>query len=228
MAAPANTLTNNQTRTTIHLDTDGDGYAPGAVFFATDLYAPKLESTKTVSPSGTAKAGDRAHVHDLGQEHRARRGDERGPHPSPATRDDVRPRQPRQQRAAASQNEYDSANRQVVFRLGRLAAQAADWQATVSFAVTVNDGLPQGTQLTNVGTIGTTAETLDTPGEVDTPPATTPVDVPDLAIRRRIYPTSPAGTTTFRLTVSNVGPVPSRGTVTVSDTLTRSSRLWGP
>jgi uncharacterized repeat protein (TIGR01451 family) len=218
VAAPANTLTNDQTRTTIHLDTDGDGYAPGAVFFATDLYAPKLESTKTVSPAGPAKAGDRLtytiSVKNTGLD--------------AATNVVLADRLPSGTTfvpgslvsTVPGQNEYDSANRQVVFRLGQLAAQAVDWQATVSFAVTVNDGLPQGTQLTNVGTIGYTAETLDTPGEVDTPPATTPVQVPDLAIRKTHLSDFAAGrTTTFRLTVSNVGPVPSRGTVTVSDTL---------
>jgi len=137
------------------------------VFFATDLYAPKLESTKTVSPSGTAKAGDRLtytmSVKNTGLD--------------AATNVVLTDRLPAGTTfvpgslvsSVPGQNEYDSANRQVVFRLGRLAPQAADWQATVSFAVTVNDGLPQGTQLTNVGTIGYTAETLNTPGEVDTP-----------------------------------------------------------
>src|SRR5262249_1943619 len=50
-------LTNDQTSATLHLTTTSDGYAPGAVSFATDLYAPSIEATKTVDRD-TAQPGD--------------------------------------------------------------------------------------------------------------------------------------------------------------------------
>ena len=108
----------------------------------------------------------------------------------------------------------------MVFRLGRLPAEATVAQATVGFAVTVNEGLRQDARIVNVGTVGYTAETLNTHGEVDTPRTVTPVLVPDLAIAKTHTGAFAAGqTATFRLSVTNVGAVASRGTVTVTDTL---------
>ena len=52
---------NGDTSATIRLTTAGDVYAPGVVTFATDLYAPKLEQTKTVTDlnGGVIEQGDR-------------------------------------------------------------------------------------------------------------------------------------------------------------------------
>ena len=41
----------------MRLTTTGDGYAPGAVLFSTDLFAPKLEPVKTVDKT-VAQLGD--------------------------------------------------------------------------------------------------------------------------------------------------------------------------
>ena len=59
LAAPAGAIKNGDTTATIDLTTTSDGYAPVAVFFATELYAPQLITTKSVSPTSAAKAGDR-------------------------------------------------------------------------------------------------------------------------------------------------------------------------
>ncbi|MSW50122.1 MAG: hypothetical protein F2817_04405, partial [Actinobacteria bacterium] len=42
-----NVLANNATSATVRLTSSGDVYAPGVVTFATELYAPKVEQTKT-------------------------------------------------------------------------------------------------------------------------------------------------------------------------------------
>lgn len=50
-------LGNNQTSTAVRLTTSGDAYQPGVVTIATDRFAPKIESTKTVDRP-TAVLGD--------------------------------------------------------------------------------------------------------------------------------------------------------------------------
>src|SRR4051812_467871 len=50
-------LANDQTSTTLRLATDGDGFAPNAVSFATDLFAPSLLVNKAVSPTGAVDLG---------------------------------------------------------------------------------------------------------------------------------------------------------------------------
>ena len=52
-----NVLGNAQTSTQVRLSTSGDAYQPGVVTIATDLYAPKITATKTVS-AATASLGD--------------------------------------------------------------------------------------------------------------------------------------------------------------------------
>lgn len=53
-------IANNATSATIGLTTSSDVYAPGVVTFATDLYAPKIEQTKTVADDngGKVEQGD--------------------------------------------------------------------------------------------------------------------------------------------------------------------------
>ncbi len=56
-------LTNGQTSTTYNLKTVGDGYYPGLITLATNLYSPSLQATKTVKDltngiTGTVKPGD--------------------------------------------------------------------------------------------------------------------------------------------------------------------------
>ena len=50
-------LSNGQRQTTLRLSTNGDGYAPGAVLFSTDLFAPKIEPVKSVDKA-VAQAGE--------------------------------------------------------------------------------------------------------------------------------------------------------------------------
>ncbi len=52
-----NVLGNGQTSTQVRLSTSGDVYQPGVVTIATDLYAPRIIATKTVS-TATANLGD--------------------------------------------------------------------------------------------------------------------------------------------------------------------------
>lgn len=51
-------LGNNSTSATFAAKTTNDVYAPQAVTFATELYSPDVQLTKSVSPSGTVQPGD--------------------------------------------------------------------------------------------------------------------------------------------------------------------------
>src|SRR5262249_33533816 len=65
-----------------------------------------------------------------------------------------------------------------------------------------------------------TAQTLGSSSRVDTPPADTLIHVPDLTISKTHSGSLAGGAhPTFQVVVSNVGLAPSRGLVTVTDTL---------
>src|SRR5262249_33963301 len=51
---------NSATSATIRVTTSGDQYLPGVITFATEIYAPKINQTKTVSDDngGTVQEGD--------------------------------------------------------------------------------------------------------------------------------------------------------------------------
>ena len=87
-------LGNNQTSTAIRLTTNGDAYQPGAVTIATDLFAPKLVTTKTVDQAEADLGDTLTYTHDRA-EHRAGRRPGRRAHRRDPGRDDVRAGQPR-------------------------------------------------------------------------------------------------------------------------------------
>ena len=77
-------LDNGQTSTQVRLSTSGDAYQPGVVTITTDLYAPRIVATKSVS-SATANLGDMLDVHGGGAEHGpGRRGGDDVQRPIPA------------------------------------------------------------------------------------------------------------------------------------------------
>lgn len=128
----------------------------------------------------------------------------------------------------------------VTFRVGRTPTATiggtlnpGDAQ-TVTFQVTVNAAVPGDTRITNSAVISYTAQTLLTPqtdtsdSDTVTPgdqPATIVVASPDLAVSKTH---TPAGfylqqggpnTPTFNIVVTNNGPAPTFGTVTLADLL---------
>jgi uncharacterized repeat protein (TIGR01451 family) len=241
----AGILHNDQTSTTLHLSTNGDGYAPGAVSFATDMYAPSLALTKSVDKAD-AQAGD-----VLTYEISARNNGVDAAvntslfDPLPAGTTFVPGSLSITSGANAGgksdapgddQAEYDPAARAVVFRLGTnaTAAQggrlAVDESTSIRFQVTVDEGLPKGTVLTNRGTATYTGDTLGITSDASTPPVDTKVHVPDLTIAKSHGSGAlrAGADVTFSLVVSNIGDAPSRGRVTVTDTLNAHMSFAGP
>jgi uncharacterized repeat protein (TIGR01451 family) len=231
-------LANGQTATTLRLATSGDGFAPQGVSFATDLFAPSLRVGKSVSPVGPVRLGDTlTYTMDV-----ANAGLDA------ATNAILRDAIPAGTRyvlgslrvvsganAGAKtdapgddQGDFDVAGNAVVVRLGtgagsgpsdggRLAVGAS---TSVSFQVQVDARLPVGSIVRNAATVGYVSETLGQPGDVTSPEVDTPVIVPDLAIDKSHTGEFVGGRTVpFTLAVRNVGDAPTRGLVTVTDTL---------
>jgi uncharacterized repeat protein (TIGR01451 family) len=229
-------LKNGQTKATITLSTTSDGYAPGGVSFATDLFAPSLEPTKVVDKN-TAQAGDTLtytmSVKNTGLDAAVNTWIF-DPIPAgttfvPGSLKIVSGANAGVKTDASGDDQADFLpdGNAVRFALGTggTATQggrlAIGESTTFSFKVTVNSALADGTALTNIGQISYTADQLGIKSEVDTPPATTKVIVPDLKIDKSHTGLLRAGSddVTFSLVVSNVGTAPSRGTVTVTDEL---------
>ena len=165
-------LTNNQTTTTIHLDTDGDGYAPARSSSPPTLRAEARvhEDRPPGRPPRRPGTGSRTRCRSRtpGSTRRRRRADR-----SAAARDDVRPGQPASDVPQTVRGRQPGRVRQRE-PPGRLPARPAP-RAGGGLAGhgqlrrNGQRGPAAGRELVNVGTIGYTAETLNTPGEVDTP-----------------------------------------------------------
>ena len=237
-------LPNSATSATISLKTSSDQYFPGAVTFATNLYAPSVQGTKSVAnvthPGGPNARGDTLRYTvtftNSGQDGardflatdvipagatyvpnslRLVSGPGAPASPTDASGDDI----------AA----FNAAENRVVFRLGQgasatrggsLAATGLPGNSTsFSFDVTINPGLSVGTQIVNQAAAQFLSQTLATALTATTPQVVTTVDAPDLTLTKSHSPPFVAGgTTTFTLTVSNIGTIATDGTpVTVTD-----------
>ena len=215
-------LGNNQSSTQVRLSTSGDAYQPGVVTIATDLYAPRITATKTVAPT-TASLGNTltytVAVQNTGQDGA-----------TGSTFTDAIPDgtvfvpgsitlNGATVSDAADADAGEFAGGQVVVRLGTLAPTTET--AILSFQVTVaTAGLASGSTIENTADLAFQAATTGVPSTVTTAPATTAVLVPDLVIGKTHTPAlAPGQSSTYTVTVGNVGEGPTSGPVTVTDTI---------
>jgi len=236
-------LANNATSATITLQTSSDQYFPGVVTFATDLYSPNVQPTKSVAnithPGGPDQRGDTLRYtvtftnngQDGARDFLATDVIPAGTSYVPGSLQILTgPNAGAKSDASGDdQAEFDSVSNKVVFRLGQGATAARGGLVTAtgqggnstSFAydVTIGATLPVGTQITNNATAQFLSQTLATPLTATTPDVVTTVAAPDLTLTKSHSPQFVAGgTTTFTLTVPNVGTLPTDGTpVTVTD-----------
>lgn len=232
---------NGATSATIGLTTAGDVYAPGVVTLATELYAPRINQTKTVVDlnGGLVQQGDTLRYTVSG----TNAGQDgaagfvlRDPVPADTgyVPGSIRVTQPggtatpRTDAAGDDVAEYDATNDRVVARFGTGSNATAGGTIapggtyTLVFDVVVDGpvpAVPGGTVVRNTATASYSSQSLGTAlTTVSTADVT--VAAPDLAITKTHSGTFvQGGQATFTLGVSNVGPVASQGTVTVSDTL---------
>jgi uncharacterized repeat protein (TIGR01451 family)/fimbrial isopeptide formation D2 family protein len=237
-------LGNNATTATIGLTSSGDVYAPGVVTFATELYAPKVEQTKTVTDvnGGLVEQGDTLRYTITGQN----TGQDgatglvlRDPIPTNTTyvpgSIKISPTTGGSTTAAVSdatdtdRGEYDATNRRVVARLGAGSngtsggTLGVNETYTATFDVVVGGPSPavgSNTVVTNTATASFASQSLGTPLTAQSS-ATATVRTPDLTITK----TGAAGGPTrgqpysYSIVVKNDGAAKTQGTVTVTDTL---------
>ena len=235
-------LGNNATSANIQVTTSGDVYYPGVITFATELYAPKIDQTKTFTDlnGGSIEEGDiieyKVAATNNGQDG-AVGFTLRDPIPANTTYVPGSLRVVNGAGAATGtrtdasgddNGEFDSANNRVVARLGTGANATTGGKVAVGgsydvrFQVRVSNRLAPDTRLTNTATASFFSESLNTPlTAASTPAAETVVKAPDLAITKsHTGAVTPGGSATYKLDVKNVGNASVRGTqTTVTDTL---------
>jgi len=239
---------NSATSATVRVTTSGDQYLPGVITFATEIYAPKIEQTKTVvdDNGGDVEQGD-VLTYTVSGVNNGQDGTAnfvlRDPIPAntnyvpgsivlggtsttagavtDATGDD--------------RGEYDAVARRVVARLGTGANATTGGNVaptrtySVTFKVRVNgpaladDPVPAGTVITNTATSSFASQTTNTPLTATSSVSRT-VKSPDLRITktRTGNPIVAGGTSQYTIAVDNITPsgnAPTKGEVTVSDTL---------
>jgi uncharacterized repeat protein (TIGR01451 family) len=232
-------LPNGATDAKITLKTSSDQYFPGMVAFSTELFAPSVQSTKSVAnitqPGGPNARGDTLRYTvtetNTGQDGAANfevrdaipagttyvPGSLRilsGPGP-PIPTDGV----------GDDQAEFSPTDNAVLFRLGQNASAstggllAPGASTSLSFDVTIDGDLPARDQIVNSATATFIAQSLGNALTSITPDVTTVVDAPDLTIAKSHSGSFVGGATTpFMLTVSNAGTIATDGSpVTVAD-----------
>lgn len=235
-------LANNATSASIQVTTSGDVYLPGVLTFATDLYAPKIDQTKTFTDvnGGQIEEGDileyKIAATNTGQDG-AVGFTLRDPIPAnttyvPGSLQVVNgagsTAGAKTDAAGDDTGEFDSANNRVVWRLGTGANATTGGKVAVGssydvrFRVKVANRLAPDTRIDNTATASFFSESLNTPlTAASTPAVPTVVKSPDLAITKThtgaVTPGNPA---TYQLNVKNDGNASVRGTTTtVTDTL---------
>ncbi len=231
-------LGNETSSATIGLTTSGDAYYPGVVTFATELYAPNIESTNAVEdlthPGGPVQRGD-VLQYTVGYKNSGQDGAE-----AFVARDNVPtgtsyvpgslqvvsgPNAGAQTDAGGDDRaEYEAENHRVTFRLGtgatgiaggRLAAGAS---TSFSFQVKVEAGLLDHTNISSQATARFFGQSLGTSLSNTSPTVTSTVSAPDLTLTNTHEPALVSGATTVtKLVVSNGGSFASGGLVTVTD-----------
>ncbi len=218
-------LGNNATSANIQVTTSGDVYLPGVLTFATELYAPKIDQTKTFTDlnGGSIEEGDileyKIAATNNGQDG-AVGFTLRDPIPANTTYVPGSLRVvngagaatgTRTDAAGDDNGEFDSANNRVVTRLGTGANASTGGKVAVGgsydvrFQVRVSNRLAPDTRITNTATASFFSESLNTPWTAaSTPDLPTVVKAPDLAITKsHTGPVTPGGSATYKLDVKN-------------------------
>jgi uncharacterized repeat protein (TIGR01451 family) len=225
-------LPNGATSAAIRLKTTGDTYLPGVGWFVTDLFAPDVQSTKTVTDlnGGLVEPGDELEYGITG----TNRGQDAALNtvvtdPVPANTTFVggslvtsggRIGLGLSDAAGDDQAEFDSGAGQVVFRVGDGASATAGGRLPpnagyeVLYRVRVAAGTPSGSVITNQARVSFLADTLGFPLEKTTNSTSLTTAAPDLAMNKSFGIVAPG---TYGFTVTNVGDAPSRGPVVVTD-----------
>ena len=220
------------TSATIRSFTTSEQFYPTAFTLATDLFAPRIEATKSVQDlnGGNVVRGDTLRYSvtfsNAGQDAAIEfASTDRIPAgttfvPGSLTIDGGG----QTDAPGDDEAEHDAANDRVVFRLGTGANASQGGRldpgagATFTFDVTVDGDVPPGTQLHNQATADFFGEDSGNPFTSETNETSTTVTVPDLTLSKTHTGSFVAGAATpFTITAQNIGTAPTSGAVTVTD-----------
>ncbi len=236
-----NVLPNNATSALVTVNTNGDSYQVAILTTAIDVFAPVLVSAKSVTnvthPSGLLMPGDvlqySVKVSSIGVDTATKTvltdripanttyvpgslivtaGANTGPK-TDTIGDDLA--------------EFDPAANAVIFRLGSGATPTVGGQlpkgasTTIQFQVQAAPALPFGTTITNVSSTSAIGQTSLQPVASSSQATSLTVNAtPDLTIIKTNAGQFVQGSSgTYMLTVQNLGPTATSGTVTVTDVL---------
>ena len=240
---PSGTVGNSQTSATLRVTTSGDQYLPGVITFQTEIFAPKIDQTKSVTDDngGDVRQGDVLTYKIYGKNNGLDGTSNfvlRDPIPpnttyvpgsisitkntnaSTGTKTDA---------SSDDIAEFDSVNSRIVARLGEGASTSVGGNVKpaseyeVTFKVKVNgpavNPVASGTVLTNTATSSFNSQGTGTPLTAVSTATATVTAAPNLKITkvRSGAAFSAGGTSAYTLTVNNHGDGPTSGTVTVSD-----------
>jgi large repetitive protein len=237
---PSGLIKNSDTSAVATLQTTSDSYFPGVFTTAIDLFAPNLQTTKTVQDlngGGVVKPGDTLEYTIT----TTNQGGDNGKNsllvdPIPANTHYVpgslkivsgANSGSKTDQAGDDQAEFDAVNNQVVFRLGTGATATTGGtlnlqdRSTVTFDVTVDAGTPDKTVILNQVTATTTGVLSNiTVTSTDSASATVVNPLADLAVTKTVDDPTPhlGEVVTFTVTLANLGPSDATG-VQVTDLL---------
>ncbi len=206
-------LANNAESATITFESGADGYFPGVIALATEVRAPRLETTKTVDRA-SANLGERLDytltVRNTGDD--------------PARLVQIEDGLPIGLTYVPGSLRVDGAPVTQTGGMFRVVANVANTltpgqSATVTFGARIATGGVRPV-LANRAVFRATAATTGTRGATDTPVAETVVNLPDLGLAKT-HPGAivAGGTGRFDLTVANTGAGPTANPITVRDVL---------
>jgi uncharacterized repeat protein (TIGR01451 family) len=225
-------LENGVDSAVLKLSTTGDTYLPGVVWVTTDLFAPDVQTSKSVTDlnGGQVEPGDELEYTISGSNSAGEEVDDAVGvvvvDPLPANTEFV-PGSLRQTGGAGAgprtdgedddAAEYEASANKAVFRVGSGANATGGGRLNpgesfeVRYRVRVAAGTPSGTTLVNQARVSFVEDTLKTPVEKQTNATRLTTVAPDLAIDKTM------SGLTYSFAVSNVGDGATRGTVTVTD-----------
>jgi uncharacterized repeat protein (TIGR01451 family) len=239
-------LPNGSTSATIKLQTTGGSYEPGVVWISTELFAPDLQSSKTVADlnGGLVEPGDELQYTISG----TNRGLDAATgtvvtDPVPADTTFVpgslettggTGAGPRTDAVDDDAGEFQAGAGQTIFRVGGGAGDTAGGRLApgdsyeVRYRVRVAAGTPSGAAIVNQARVNFLAETLGFTVEKVTNETRLTTSAPDVAISKAFSGVvAPGQTAGYTITVSNVGDAASRGEVVVTDPMP-STVSFGP
>ena len=211
-------LANDATSATIRLTTGGETYFPGAVTFATELYAPRVRPQKAVTDvnGGAVEPGDELE-YTITAPNDGQDGAEQVTVSDPIPDHTTYLPGSAEVVAGPGHASFDPATGAVTFNVGTLAPGN---RAVARFRVRVDEPVPAGTVISNQARADFRSQTLGLALEAETNEVRAAVETPNLTIAKTHRGTLAAGQdATYLLTVTNDGGARSSGAITVTDPL---------